>query len=129
MSATAVKDLLEGITRLRGVRAETAEYPKELGCSPSSARFIRLHGIELHITSLPLQLGRPELGSIQVVHDLRYAESRIASARQLLLVVFGVLTTETVEQATERTGGKEGHKGEEAAAAAIEMATLRQALA
>jgi len=44
-------------------------------------------------------------------------------------VVFGVLTTETVEQATERTGGKEGHKGEESARTAIEMATLRRLLA
>lgn len=43
-------------------------------------------------------------------------------------VVFGVLTTENVEQALERAGGKEGHKGEEAAATAIEMANLRKAL-
>jgi 6,7-dimethyl-8-ribityllumazine synthase len=44
-------------------------------------------------------------------------------------VVFGVLTTDTVEQAQQRTGGKEGHKGEEAARTAIEMARLRQAFA
>ncbi len=44
-------------------------------------------------------------------------------------VVFGVLTTENVEQAQQRTGGKDGHKGEEAARTAIEMATLRKALA
>jgi 6,7-dimethyl-8-ribityllumazine synthase len=43
-------------------------------------------------------------------------------------VVFGVLTTENVEQAQDRTGGKEGHKGEEAARTAIEMANLRRAL-
>jgi 6,7-dimethyl-8-ribityllumazine synthase len=43
-------------------------------------------------------------------------------------VVFGVLTTENVDQAMERAGGKEGHKGEEAAATAIEMANLRKAL-
>jgi len=41
-------------------------------------------------------------------------------------VVFGVLTVENAEQAMERTGGKEGHKGEEAAATAIEMANLRK---
>jgi len=41
-------------------------------------------------------------------------------------VIFGVLTVDTREQAMERIGGKEGHKGEEAAATAIEMvATLR----
>jgi 6,7-dimethyl-8-ribityllumazine synthase len=43
-------------------------------------------------------------------------------------VIFGVLTTENVDQAMERAGGKEGHKGEEAAATAIEMANLRKAL-
>ncbi len=48
------------------------------------------------------------------------------SLRTGVPVVFGVLTTETVEQATERTGGKEGHKGEESARTAIEMATLRR---
>jgi 6,7-dimethyl-8-ribityllumazine synthase len=44
-------------------------------------------------------------------------------------VVFGVLTVDTVEQAMERTGGKEGHKGEEAALTAIEMANLRKLIA
>ena len=39
-------------------------------------------------------------------------------------VIFGVLTTETIEQAIERSGTKAGNKGFEAAAAAIEMANL-----
>lgn len=39
-------------------------------------------------------------------------------------VIFGVLTTDTLEQAVERAGGKGGNKGFEAAMAAIEMATL-----
>lgn len=39
-------------------------------------------------------------------------------------VVFGVLTTDTLEQALDRVGGREGHKGEEAAATAVEMARL-----
>lgn len=39
-------------------------------------------------------------------------------------VVFGVLTTETIEQAIERAGTKAGNKGYEAAEAAIEMANL-----
>lgn len=43
-------------------------------------------------------------------------------------VIFGVLTTENAEQALARAGGDHGHKGEEAALAAIEMARLRQAL-
>ncbi len=43
-------------------------------------------------------------------------------------VVFGVLTTETTEQALERAGGKLGNKGFEAAATAIEMADLLRQL-
>ena len=39
-------------------------------------------------------------------------------------VVFGILTTDTVDQAVARAGSKAGNKGREAAEAAIEMATL-----
>ena len=43
-------------------------------------------------------------------------------------VVFGVLTTDNVEQAVERAGGKSGNKGVDAALAAVEMATLYRKL-
>ncbi|MBF8377781.1 6,7-dimethyl-8-ribityllumazine synthase [Alicyclobacillus mali] len=43
-------------------------------------------------------------------------------------VMFGVLTTDTIEQAIERAGTKAGNKGAEAALGAIEMANLRRAL-
>lgn len=39
-------------------------------------------------------------------------------------VIFGVLTTDTIEQAIERAGTKAGNKGFEAATTAIEMANL-----
>jgi 6,7-dimethyl-8-ribityllumazine synthase len=39
-------------------------------------------------------------------------------------VTFGVLTTDTIEQAIERAGSKAGNKGAEAALAAIEMANV-----
>ena len=39
-------------------------------------------------------------------------------------VLFGVLTTDTIEQALERAGTKAGNKGADVAAAAIEMANL-----
>jgi 6,7-dimethyl-8-ribityllumazine synthase len=42
--------------------------------------------------------------------------------------IFGVLTTDTIEQAIERAGTKAGNKGFEAAVAAIEMANLLAAL-
>ncbi|MCK8060345.1 MULTISPECIES: 6,7-dimethyl-8-ribityllumazine synthase [unclassified Fusibacter] len=39
-------------------------------------------------------------------------------------IIFGVLTTDSIEQAIERAGTKAGNKGSEAAATAIEMANL-----
>jgi 6,7-dimethyl-8-ribityllumazine synthase len=44
-------------------------------------------------------------------------------------VIMGVLTTDTLEQAIDRAGGKMGNKGAEAAAAAVEMADLADQLA
>ena len=43
-------------------------------------------------------------------------------------VTFGVLTTETIEQAVERSGTKAGNKGFDAAVAAIETANVLSAL-
>ncbi|HKU38032.1 MAG TPA: 6,7-dimethyl-8-ribityllumazine synthase [Polyangiales bacterium] len=44
-------------------------------------------------------------------------------------VVFGVLTTDSIEQAVERAGTKAGNKGAEAATVAIEMVSLKAAIA
>jgi len=44
-------------------------------------------------------------------------------------VIFGVLTTDTLEQSVHRAGAKFGNKGAEAAAAAIEQANLYRILA
>ena len=46
-----------------------------------------------------------------------------------LPVVFGVLTTDTIEQAIERAGTKAGNKGYDAAITAIELADLYKKLA
>ncbi len=43
-------------------------------------------------------------------------------------VAFGVLTTDTIEQAIERAGTKAGNKGWEAAMSAIETANLLKAI-
>lgn len=42
--------------------------------------------------------------------------------------IFGVLTTDTIEQAIERAGTKSGNKGWDAAVAAVEMANLLKSL-
>jgi len=44
-------------------------------------------------------------------------------------VIFGVITTDTIEQAIERAGTKAGNKGAEAAVAAVEMARLLREIA
>ena len=41
-----------------------------------------------------------------------------------LAVIFGIITADTIEQAIERAGTKEGNKGRDAALNAIEMANL-----
>lgn len=43
-------------------------------------------------------------------------------------VIFGVLTTDTIEQAIERAGTTAGNKGAESASAAIEMANVMQSI-
>lgn len=43
-------------------------------------------------------------------------------------ISFGILTTDTIEQAVERAGTKAGNKGFEAAVSAIEMANLMKVL-
>lgn len=47
-----------------------------------------------------------------------------AAAQTGVPVIFGVITTENIEQAIERAGTKAGNKGYEAALSAIEMANL-----
>jgi 6,7-dimethyl-8-ribityllumazine synthase len=51
-----------------------------------------------------------------------------ASAETGVPVAFGVLTTNTLEQAIDRAGGKGGNKGFDAAMTAIEMANLMRTL-
>jgi 6,7-dimethyl-8-ribityllumazine synthase len=53
---------------------------------------------------------------------------RAASEATGVPVVFGVLTTETLEQAMDRAGGKHGNKGWDAAIAAMETASVLEQL-
>ncbi len=50
------------------------------------------------------------------------------SVRADIPVIFGILTTDTIEQAIERAGTKSGNKGWDAALAAIEMVNLYRSL-
>ena len=53
---------------------------------------------------------------------------RAAAEESGVPVIFGVLTTETLEQAMDRAGGKHGNKGWEAAMAAMETASVLEQL-
>ncbi len=53
--------------------------------------------------------------------------SRVA-AESGIPIAFGVLTTETVEQAIDRAGGKAGNKGADAAVTALELVNLLRRL-
>ncbi len=63
-------------------------------------------------------------------HDEYIAHAVASGIMQLGLmsgvpVIFGVLTTNTLEQAKDRAGGTHGNKGSEAAVTALEMAHIR----
>ena len=51
-----------------------------------------------------------------------------ASHESGIPIIFGVLTTENIEQAIERAGTKAGNKGADAALAALELANLMEQL-
>ncbi len=53
---------------------------------------------------------------------------RAAAEETGVPVIFGVLTTDTVEQAMDRAGGKQGNKGWDAAMAAMETASVLERL-
>jgi 6,7-dimethyl-8-ribityllumazine synthase len=74
------------------------------------------------------------LGAIikgETIHNEILASGVVATLSELSVhhevpMAFGVLTTDTVEQALARAGAKSGNKGAEAALSALEMANLRR---
>lgn len=50
------------------------------------------------------------------------------SLKYRIPVIFGILTTDTIEQALERAGGKHGNKGADSAVTALEMSDLMKKL-
>lgn len=67
---------------------------------------------------------RGETGHYDHVAGAAASGIATASANSGVPVIFGVLTTETLEQAVDRSGAKAGNKGFEAAVCAIEMVNL-----
>lgn len=69
----------------------------------------------------------------ETMHD-QYIANAVAQGIMMISVdystpvIFGVLTTDNLEQALDRAGGKHGNKGTEAAITALKMAALRKKL-
>jgi 6,7-dimethyl-8-ribityllumazine synthase len=71
---------------------------------------------------------RGETAHFEHVAGQAAAGIREAAEASRVPVSFGVLTTETLDQALDRAGGKHGNKGWDASVAAIEMASLLEQL-
>jgi 6,7-dimethyl-8-ribityllumazine synthase len=71
---------------------------------------------------------RGETAHFEHVAGQAAAGIREAAGASGVPVSFGVLTTDTLEQALDRAGGTHGNKGWDAAVAAIEMASLIEQL-
>jgi 6,7-dimethyl-8-ribityllumazine synthase len=111
---------------------------KRSGASAEDIQVVHVPGAwELPMAAKAIALNRQHAGIVALGAVIRgdtphfdYVAGEAASglmAVQLetgIPIAFGVLTTNTMEQATDRAGGKEGNKGYDAALTAIEMATL-----
>ncbi len=112
------------------------------GCDPASIEVVKVPGSwELALTVKTVaELKRHDaiiaLGAVirgDTPHFDYVASQAASGLSQIPLqtgipVAFGVLTTNTVEQAIDRAGAKSGNKGADAAVTAIEMANLLRSL-
>lgn len=117
--------LLEGaLTRLQ-----------ECGINKNDITYIKVPGaVEIPLTALMLAKAKKYaaiicLGAVirgETTHYDYVCDQVSAGCQKVMMdyqipVIFGVLTTENDEQAEERVGGKHGHKGHDAADAALRM--------
>ena len=110
------------------------------GCPVENISFVKVPGAwELPIAAKALALRCDAIVALGAVvrGDTPHFEYVAGGAAQGLSrvsldtgvpIAFGVLTTDDLQQAMDRAGGKTGNKGSEAAEAAIELANLIKAL-
>ncbi len=108
------------------------------GVDPATVQLIQVPGSYELISGADIILQQQELDAVICLGCVIQGETRhfdfICSAVAHGLaqvgikhgkpVIFGVLTTDNMEQALDRSGGKHGNKGSEAAVTAIQMAAL-----
>lgn len=97
------------------------EIPQALGMMAASGRFDALIALGLVL--------RGETAHFEYISAECSRGIAAVAERHGVPAAFGVLTCDTVEQASARAGGDAGNKGWEAALAALEMADLRSRFA
>lgn len=118
----------EDALRRHGVAPEAMTLIRVPGCweLPHVARRVATQGFEAIIA-----LGAVIRGATPhfdfVAGEASSGLARVA-ADTGVAVAFGVLTTDTIEQAIERAGTKAGNKGADAALVALELVNLHRAL-
>ena len=132
---------IDGAARL-GLDIGAVDVLKRHGAADKQIDVIRVPGaFEIPIVARKLALSRRydaliALGAVirgetphfdYVAGECASGLARIA-LESGLPIAFGVLTTDTVEQALDRAGGKAGNKGADAALTAIEMVNLLRRL-
>ena len=90
---------------------------------PLTARRLAAAGLHDAVVCLGAVV-RGETAHFDYVADVAASGIREASADTGIPVVFGVLTTDALDQAMARAGGDHGNKGWDAAVAGLEMASL-----
>ena len=118
---------LDGITRLGGSR-DSVTVVRVPG-SFEITQGLRMLARGKHAPDALIALGALVRGETPHFDQLAMVVTRdlaAVAAESGIPVADGVLTTDTLEQAMERAGGKSGNKGFEAAMTAVEMAQLKK---
>lgn len=127
-NGTVVEDLVAGALdglRRHGVADEAIDLVRVPGSFevPLVAQRLALSRVYVAVITLGAVI-RGETGHYDHVAGQTAAGVARASLESGVPVIFGILTTDTLEQAINRSGAKSGNKGFEAALAAIEMVNL-----
>ncbi len=118
----------EGLTRL-GVDAAAIDVAWTPGCFEIPVVARRMAELGRYDTVICLgAVIRGETAHFDYVAGQAAAGIARAGYETGVPVIFGVLTTDTLEQAINRAGAKAGNKGFDAALTAVEMASLLRAL-
>ncbi len=110
---------------------------KKVGVGEDDITIVRVPG-SFEIPMIAKQLAKQNLNAVLALGAIikggtshyEYIASEVtkgianASLELGFPIVFGILTTETIEEAIERAGTKQGNKGYEAAMSAVELANL-----